>query len=128
MDRPRKEVNFACQNHFKVPQVPDHPVPILFTEKDVEGVSYPYDDALVIMLKVVTSKVAITLVDTGSSVDIIFKSTLDQLLIESPRIISYDTPLISFAGDVVIPKGIITLPVTICKVPQWVVQMTDFPY
>ena len=77
LDRPRKDVNFACQNHFRIPWVPDHPVPILFTKKDAEGVSYPHDDTLVITLKVATGKVARTLVDTGSSVDIIFKSALD---------------------------------------------------
>ena len=116
-DRPRKEVNFACQNYFRVPQVPDHLVPILFTEKDAESVSYPHHDALVITLKVATGKVARTLVDTGSSMDIIFKSILDQLVIKSPRITSCDTPLIGFARDMVIPKDIITLPVTIVRYP-----------
>ena len=77
-------------------------------------------------MKVVTSKVARTLVDTGSPVDIIFKSALDQLLIESPKITPYATPLIGFAGDMVKPKGIITLPVTLGKVPHCVVHMIDF--
>ena len=72
-----KEVNFASQNHFRVPHVLDHHVSILFTEKDVEDVSYPHDDTLVITLKVPTGKVARTLVDIGNSVDIIFQSTLD---------------------------------------------------
>ena len=111
LDRLGKEVNFTCQNHFRVPRVPDHPVPILLTEKDAESVSYPYDDALVITLKVAIGKAARTLVDTDSSVDIIFKSALDQLLIESPRITPCDTPLVGFVGDMAIPKGIITLPI-----------------
>ena len=92
----------------------------------MEGVSYPHDNALVITLKVATGKVARTLVDTGNSVDIIFKSALDQLLIKSPRITPCNTPLIGFTGDMVIPKGIITLPVTIGEVPHWVVHMIDF--
>ena len=71
-------------------------------------------------------KVARTLVDTSSSVDIIFKSVLDQLLIESPKITLYATPLIGFAGDMVIPKGIITLPVALGKLPHRVVHMIDF--
>ena len=126
LDRPGKEVNFACQNQLRVPGVPHHPPSILFTEQDAEDVSYPHDDALVITLKVATGKVARTLVDTGSSVDIIFKSALDQLLIESPKITPCATPLIGFAGDMVIPKGIITLPVTLGKVPHRVVHMIDF--
>ena len=118
-----REVNL---NEWGTPKVPHHPPPILFTEKDAEGISYPHDDAFVITLKVATGKVARTLVDTSSSVDIIFKSALDQLLIESPKITPYATPLIGFAGDMVIPKGIITLPVTLGKVPHRVVHMIDF--
>ena len=33
---------------------------------------------------------------------------------------------IGFAGDMVVPKGIITLPITIGKVPHQVVHMIDF--
>lgn len=78
------------------------------------------------MLKVITSKVIRTLVDIGSFVDTIFKSALDQLLIESSKITRYDTPLISFAGDMIIPKGIITLPITIGNVPHRVFHMIKF--
>lgn len=38
---------------------------------------YPHDDTLVITLKVIVDRVARTLVDAGSSVDIIFKDTMD---------------------------------------------------
>ena len=100
--------------HIRYPTIPRRS---FLTEKYVEGISYPHDDALIITLNVATGKVARTLVDTGSSVDIIFKSTLDQLLIGSPKITPYATPLIRFARYMVIPKGIITLPVTLSKVP-----------
>ena len=63
--------------------------------------------------------------DIGSSVDIIFKSAIDQLLIE-PRITPCDTPLVGFTGDMVIPNSIITFSVTIGKVPHRVVHMIDF--
>ena len=101
-------------------------MPIIFTEKYAEDISYPYDDVLVITLKVATSKVVRTLVDTGSSVNIIFKSALDQLLIESSKIAPHVTPHIGLAGDMVIPKGIITLPITLDKVPNRVVHMIYF--
>ena len=117
------EVNFT---RWGTPQVPHHPPPILFTEKDAEGISYSHDNALIIMLKVAASKVAKSLVDIGSSVDIIFKSALDQLLIELPKIALYATPLIGFVGDMIIPKGIITLSVTLGKAPHRVVHMINF--
>lgn len=67
-----------------------------------------------------------TLVNIGSSVNIIFKSALDQLLIESPKVTQYATPLIVFTRDIVIPKGIITLPITLSKVSHYIVYMIDF--
>lgn len=66
------------------------------------------------------------LLDNGSSVDMIFKSILDQLLIESPKIIPNDTLFVSFTRDVSIPNGIITLHITIGKVPNQVIQYVDF--
>ena len=47
-------------------------------------------------------------------------------MIESPKITPYTTPLIGFAEDMVIPKGIITLPVTLGKVLHRVIHMIDF--
>lgn len=99
----RRGVNFTCEILYRVSRVPDYPIPIIFTEKDAEGIFYPHDDALVISLKLTIGKMMRTLVSTGSSLDIIFKSTLDQLLIESPRITLSDTPFIDFCGDIAIP-------------------------
>ena len=47
-------------------------------------------------------------------------------MIESPKITPYATPLIGFAGDMVIPNTIITLPVALGKLPHRVVYMIDF--
>lgn len=66
------------------------------------------------------------LIDTNHLVDIILKSALDQLLIESPKIALYATPLMGFARDIVIPKGIITLFVTLGRVLHRIVHMIDF--
>lgn len=93
-------------------------------EKDVKGIPYPYDDALVITLKVATGKVTRMLVDTDSSAYIIFKSALDRLL--TPKIYSNDTLLIGLAGHIVILKGIVTLPVTVGRVPHRIIHMIDF--
>lgn len=91
-----------------VPQVPHHLISIYFMKKDVKGISYPYDDALVITLKVATGKVTRMLVDTNSSANIIFKSALDQLL--TLKIYSNDTLLISLAGHIVILKASLPCP------------------
>lgn len=51
-------------------------VPIMFTDKDHVGMNYPHDDMLVVILGVGPSEVSGILIDTSSSADIIFKSTI----------------------------------------------------
>lgn len=58
--------------------------------------AYPHDDTLVITLKVVVDRVAQTLVDAESSVDIIFKDTMDQLTHESIKVTPNKAPLVGF--------------------------------
>lgn len=50
---------------------------IIITYKDIMGVSYPHDDALVVTLGMGIFEVNKIVIDTESSVDIIFKDTLD---------------------------------------------------
>lgn len=66
------------------------------------------------------------LMDTSNSLDIIFKSALNQLLIESKKITPRNMPLIGFTGDVFILKGIITLLISIGEVPIRFIHMIDF--
>ena len=72
-----REVNL---NEWGTPKVPHHPPPFLFTEKDAEGISYSHVDVFVITLKVATGKVERILVDTGSSIDIIFQKRLESTI------------------------------------------------
>lgn len=57
-------------------------IPIMFIDKDETRMSYTYDEALVVTLRVRPPKVSRILVDTGSYADIIFKSTLNSMKIE----------------------------------------------
>ncbi|XP_050248781.1 uncharacterized protein LOC126696034 [Quercus robur] len=68
-----------------------------FTEDDKQGTIQPHDDALVVTLRIGGYDVKRVLVDQGSAVE-------EDL---SP----YDSPLVSFEGKLVIPKGMIRLPV-----------------
>ena len=57
------------------------------------------------------------LVDNGSLVDIIYLSTFQQLKVDPKRLLPFESPLISFSGDKVYPRGIVTLMVLASSYP-----------
>ena len=57
-------------------------IPIMFTNEDARGVSFPHDDALIIKATIGGTEVDRILVDPGSAVDIISKEALEGLGVE----------------------------------------------
>ena len=57
------------------------PRPITFTKDDVNLISYPHTDALVIEANIQGWTIGKILVDISSSADIIFSSTFDRMTI-----------------------------------------------
>ena len=56
------------------------------------------------------------LVDNGNSANIIYLPAFQQLKLDLGRLHPFDSPpLVSFSGDRVCPKGIVTLMVTVGK-------------
>ncbi|KAG7533312.1 Zinc finger CCHC-type [Arabidopsis thaliana x Arabidopsis arenosa] len=66
---------------------------ISFDNSDTQGLTGPHDDALVITLDVTNFEVTRCLIDTGSSVDLIFLSTLQRMGISKADIINPPAPL-----------------------------------
>ena len=56
-------------------------------------------------------------VDNGSSMNIIYLSTFQQLKLDPGRLRPFESPIVSFSGDRVYPKGIVTLMVTVGSYP-----------
>ena len=86
--------------------------PITFSEEDVQLLSYPHTDALVIEANIQGWTIGKILVDTGSSADIIFSSTFDKTNIDRNLLQPSDIPLIGFGGKRVNALGKIALPVS----------------
>ena len=84
-----------------------------FNEGDAKGVKQPHNDPLVIMLNIEGFNTKRILMDNGSSTDIIYLLAFQQLRLDPRRIRPFDSPLVSFSGDKVYPKGIVTLIVTV---------------
>ncbi|XP_050247585.1 uncharacterized protein LOC126695025 [Quercus robur] len=83
-----------------------------FTEGDARGVKQPHNDPLVIVLNIKGFNTKRILVDNGSSADIIYFPAFQQLRLDLKRLHPFDSPLVSFSGDRVYPRGIVTLTVT----------------
>ena len=84
---------------------------IIFSEKDSYSVRQPHDDPLVIMLRVEEVNIHRVLIDNGSSADIIYLPAFQQMKLDKRRIRPFTSPLVSFTGDRIILRGIVTLTV-----------------
>ena len=82
-----------------------------FSDKDKRGTIQPHDDALVVMLRIGGFDVRRVLVDSGSAVEVMYLDLYKGLNLRPEDLTSYDSPLISFEGKTVVPKGQIRLPI-----------------
>ncbi|XP_050241357.1 uncharacterized protein LOC126690287 [Quercus robur] len=97
-----------------------------FSEGDAAGVKQPHNDPLVIMLNIEGFNTKRILVDNGSSVDIIYSPAFQQLRLDPKRLRPFDSPLVSFSGDRVYPRGIVMLTVTVGTYPVQLTKQVDF--
>ena len=109
----------------------------MFTDEDEdeEAVTHPHEDALVVKVVLAGQELNRAFVDGGSSVDILFKQTLDDLQIGDLRLDPVRTSLKRFGGAELIPLGLIDLPLTIGSSPlqktlmaTWLVVDEPSPY
>ena len=84
-----------------------------FSDEDKIGTIQSYDDTLVITLRIGGHNVKRVMVDQGSTAEIMYPDLYKGLNLKSKDLTPYISPLVSFEGKVVIPKGQIRLPVQI---------------
>ena len=87
------------------------PLVMGFSDEDKIGTIQPHDDALVIALRIGGYDVKRVMVDQGSAVGIICPDLYKGLNLKSKDLTPYSSPLVSFEGKHIIPKGQIRLPV-----------------
>ena len=97
-----------------------------FNEAGAKGMKLPYNDPLVIMLNIEGFNTKRILVDNGRSADIIYLPTFQQLKLDPKRLCLFESPLVSFNGDKIYPKGIVTLTVTVGAQPRQLTHQLDF--
>ncbi|XP_024016259.1 uncharacterized protein LOC112089739 [Eutrema salsugineum] len=91
---------------------------IAFAEEETAGIDRPYTDPLVIELTIRDHDVARVLIDTGISVDVIFRETLRRMGINLSKVTAVPKPLTGFSGETTMTMGTIRLPVMAGRVTK----------
>ena len=121
-----REIN-SIHSWLPLMKMPKNDEPdIVFLDRDSRGIRQPHDDLLVIMLKVEEFNIHQVLIDNRSSADIIYLPTFQQMKLDKKRIKPFTSPLVSFTGDRIIPRGIVTLTVIAGNYPAQVTKKIDF--
>ena len=82
-----------------------------FLDEDKIGTIQPHDDALVITLRIGGYNVKRVMVDQGSTAEIMHSDLYKGLNLKAEDLMPYSSPLVSFKGKIIIPKGQVRLPV-----------------
>ena len=85
------------------------PLVLGFSADDKIGTIQPHDDALVVTLRIGGYDVRRVLVDQGSAVEIMYPDVYKGLNLKPENLTAYDSPLVSFKGKTVTPRGQIKL-------------------
>ena len=87
------------------------PLVLSFSDADKQGTIQPHDDALVVTIRIGGYNVKRVIVDQGNAAEIMYPDLFKGLGLKSEDLRSYSSPLVSFKGKMVVPKGQIRLPV-----------------
>ena len=80
-----------------------------FSDEDKIGTIQPHDDVLVVTLRIGGYDVKRVLVDQDSAVVIMYPDLYKGINLKPEDLTAYDSPLLSFEGKTVIPRGQIRL-------------------
>ena len=121
LSRARKTYLWEVQNVQISRRLPrmireDEPT-IVFIDEDSRRLHHPYDDAIIITLVIANYTTRMVLVDSESSIDILYYTTFQQMRINKELLHPVNVPLIGFGGMKVLPLDIISLLVVVGYYP-----------
>ncbi|XP_050248587.1 uncharacterized protein LOC126695824 [Quercus robur] len=102
-----------------VPKIARREGPIIrFLGEDARCLHHPYDDALIVSIRVGDYNMHRVLVDNGSSADILYYPMFQQMRINKEQLIPTNASLVGFEGSRVFPLGAVTISVAVGDYPQ----------
>ena len=87
------------------------PLVMGFSDEDKIRIIQPHDDAFMITLRIGGYDVKRVMVDQGNAAEIMYLDLYKGLNLKAEDLTPYNSPLVSFEGNIIIPKGQIRLPV-----------------
>ncbi|RRT36962.1 hypothetical protein B296_00046170 [Ensete ventricosum] len=91
------------------------------------GEEYPcHDDALVISIRMANAYVKRVMINTGSSIDILYFDAFQKLRLTDKDLVTLTSTLIGFTGDFVSPVGAATIPAMFGGEPRSMTLMVSF--
>ena len=81
------------------------PLVMGFSDEDKIRTIQPHDDALMITLRIGEYDVKRVMVDQGSAIEIMYPNLYKGLNLRAEDLTPYNSPLVSFEGKIIIPKG-----------------------
>ena len=90
---------------------------ITFSDSDAQHVRFPHSDPLEVDVQIANMMVKRVLVDTGSSVNILYKSSLECMKLSIKDLEPCNQKIYGFSGEGLTPAGSIRLPVIAGIVP-----------
>ncbi|XP_052202690.1 uncharacterized protein LOC127808243 [Diospyros lotus] len=99
---------------------------ITFSEDDARDVHWPHNDALVIRAHIGNMEVRRIMVDTGSSVNVMYRACFDQMGLGPKQLSPSPELLYGLTGDAVVPIGRVKLPFTVGSPGREAMAMAEF--
>ena len=87
------------------------PLVLSFSDANKLGTIQPHDDTLVVTLRIGRYDVKIVKIDQGNAAEIMYLDLYKGLCLKPENLTIYSSPLVSFEGKMVVPKGQIRLSV-----------------
>ena len=113
---PSRVMSVACLSSRDINQDPKRarvelPLVMGFSDEEKIGTIQPHNDVLVITLRIGGYDVKRVMVDQGNAVEIMYPDLYKGLNLKAEDLTPYSSPLVSFEGKIIIPKGQVRLPV-----------------
>ena len=107
---PSRVMSVSCYSDDECNSAPKRnktniPLVLSFSDVDKQGTIQLHDDALVVTLRIGGYDVKRVMVDKGSAAEIMYPDLFKGLGLKSEDLRSYSSPLVSFEGKMVVPKG-----------------------